>query len=153
MFDYNKFPNVRKCAPPKEQVAQQIPSKYESVRKVVDTLLQLLDQQNWEEDEKFCVHLAVEEALVNAIKHGNRSDKTKSVDVSYCVTSELFEIQITDKGEGFVPAAVPDPTDESRLDLPSGRGLLLMRTYMTSVVYNSDGNSVHMQLDRSGDKR
>ncbi len=111
---------------------------------VVSRLLEELEQQAWADHDVFAVHLAVEEALVNAIKHGNRKDPAKSVDVHCRMAQDRIEIQITDEGDGFDPDTVPDPTDEENLEIPSGRGLMLMRCYMTSVEFNSKGNSVTM---------
>jgi serine/threonine-protein kinase RsbW len=149
MFNQNGSSNTRRGLHSVRRVAQQIPSKFEAAGELIDSLLEWLDHQDWSDDETFQIRLCVEEALVNAIKHGNRHDSRKSVHVTIAVTTDLFEIQIADEGEGFIPSDVPDPRDESRLDLPSGRGLLLMHTYMTSVSYNAAGNEVAMRFDRS----
>ncbi len=116
---------------------------------ILDQLLEQMQLQGWQDHDVFAVHLAVEEALVNAIKHGNRKDATKSVVVSMTVSPEQVTVAITDEGEGFNPSDVPDPTDEDNLELPSGRGLMLMRTYMTSVAFNQAGNRVVMTKRRS----
>ena len=60
------------------------------------------------------------------------------------MAKDRIQIQITDEGDGFDPNAVPDPTDEENLEIPSGRGLMLMRCYMTSVKFNRKGNCVTM---------
>lgn len=88
-------------------------------------------------------------ALVNAIKHGNQDNPEKFVDVILRLSSENFFVQVTDQGQGFNPSDVPDPTDEDNIDLPSGRGLMLMRSFMSLVEYNSAGNSVTMAKDRT----
>lgn len=111
---------------------------------MVSRLLEELEEQAWAEHDVFAVHLAVEEALVNAIKHGNQKDLAKSVELHCRMTHDRIEIQITDEGDGFDPSAVPDPTDEENLEIPSGRGLMLMRCYMTTVEFNPKGNSVTM---------
>ncbi len=116
---------------------------------VVARLLEELEQQSWADHDKFAVHLALEEALVNAIKHGNQKDPTKSVEVVCRMAEDRVEIQITDDGEGFDPNSVPDPTDEENLEIPSGRGLMLMRCYMTSVEFSRKGNQVTMVKVRS----
>jgi len=70
--------------------------------------------------EVFGIRLALEEALVNAIKHGNRLDPTKTVHVRYQVTHQQFTIEIRDEGPGFDPEGVPDPSRRPRclLDAP-----------------------------------
>src|SRR5947199_135963 len=103
-----------------------------------------LHQVAFGEHEIFAIKLALEEALVNAIKHGNQMDRSKKVHVSYRIRPDRFEIQITDEGPGFDPEDVPDPTAFENLERPCGRGLLLMRHYMTDVRHNARGNSVTM---------
>jgi serine/threonine-protein kinase RsbW len=95
-------------------------------------------------DEIFAIHLAVEEALMNAHKHGNRKNGEKTVSVEYSVTPEKFEISVQDQGEGFDPARVPDPREAGNIQKDSGRGVLLMQSYMDIVEYNRSGNRVHM---------
>ena len=79
-----------------------------------------------------------------AIKHGNQLDRAKAVRVAYRVTVERFDVQITDEGPGFDPDDVPDPTAPENLERPCGRGLLLMRHYMTEVAFTDRGRAVHM---------
>ena len=107
---------------------------------------QLLDQlraKNFAGEEIFAIHLATEEALINAVKHGNKSDPSKKIDLNYIVSDEKFEITVTDQGSGFVPGTLPDPRVEENLYKPSGRGVLLMRSYMDVIEFNETGNTVH----------
>ena len=90
----------------------------------------------------FGMRLALEEALVNAIKHGHRYDRAKVVRVSYRVCREHALVEVADEGPGFDPIAVPDPTATENLGRPGGRGMLLMRSYLTGVHYNGRGNCV-----------
>lgn len=117
-------------------------------KKVVDQLLQQLSWHEWQEHDVFGIHLAMEEAVVNAIKHGNQDDPTKLVHVVIRLSRDSVDIQVTDEGQGFNPGEVPDPTDDDNLDLPSGRGLMLMRSFMTLIEYNEKGNSVRMKKER-----
>ena len=91
----------------------------------------------------------VEEAIVNAIVHGNKLDPAKTVRVSCAVTPQMARIEITDAGVGFDPAAVPDCTRDERLEVPSGRGVMLMRSFMTTIAYNARGNSVLLEKQRT----
>jgi serine/threonine-protein kinase RsbW len=59
-----------------------------------------------------------------------------------------LSVEIEDRGPGFDPGAVPDPTLEQNLEIPSGRGLMLMRAYMTSVTFNPAGNRVRLLYRR-----
>jgi len=109
-----------------------------------------LHHRGWSERDVFAIQLAVEEALVNAIKHGNRNDPAKTVTVTCWLSQDLFRIEIEDQGEGFDPDAVPDPTSPERLEEPTGRGIMLMRTFMSKVAYNSKGNGAVLEKRRSG---
>lgn len=98
----------------------------------------------------FAIKLALEEALVNAIKHGNGMDPDKSVHVRYRIAPDRFDVRIADEGPGFDPAGVPDPTDPDFIERPCGRGLLLIRGFMSSVEYHGCGNVVTMSKVRNG---
>ena len=121
-----------------------IPSDTAEARRVQEEIEHLLKLHQFGEREVFGIRLAVEEALVNAIKHGNQLDPDKKVYVSYQITTERFDIRITDEGPGFNPEDVPDPTAIENLERPCGRGLLLMRGFMTEVQYHGKGNVVTM---------
>lgn len=122
-------------------------------RRVIALLLEELNRRNWGENDLFAVHLAFEEAMVNAIKHGNRKDASKSVQVACRLKLDRIEIQITDEGSGFDPDLVPDPTDDENLEIPSGRGMMLMRCFMTALQYNQKGNSVTMEKVRGAETK
>jgi serine/threonine-protein kinase RsbW len=82
--------------------------------------------------------------MVNAIKHGNQMDRSKKIRIAYHICSERFEALISDEGSGFDPEDVPDPMAPENLERPCGRGLFLMRYYMTEVNYHPPGNCVSM---------
>jgi serine/threonine-protein kinase RsbW len=90
----------------------------------------------------FGVRLALEEALVNSVKHGHRNDPTRRVSLRYKVVPDCALVEVEDEGPGFDPRQVPDPTDPDNLERPSGRGLLLMRAYTSWVRHNDRGNCV-----------
>jgi len=121
-----------------------IPSDPAEARRVQGDIEQLLQYHRYSERDVFSIKLALEEALVNAIKHGNQMDRTKQVRISYSVEPDRFEVHITDEGSGFDPEDVPDPTAVENLERPCGRGLMLMRHYMSEVVFHPPGNSVRM---------
>ena len=122
-----------------------IPSDLEEARRLQTTIEEQLQSiTRFSELEIFAVKLALEEALVNAIKHGNQMDRSKKVIVQYRVESDRFDIRIVDEGPGFDPEDVPDPTAPENLERPCGRGLLLMRHYMNHIEYLRPGNIVVM---------
>lgn len=103
---------------------------------------------HYPEASMFAIRLALEEAISNAFRHGNKLDPRLHVDVSWSVGPHSISITVEDQGEGFDPESLPDPTDESRLDLPSGRGVLLINAYMTEVHYSNRGTRVTMTYKR-----
>ncbi len=127
---------------------KSIPSDSSAGKQNIDILLAQLKFEACSEDFQFYIHLALEEAIVNAIKHGNQNDRRKRVHIVYKISSTQVYISIADEGEGFDPAAVPDPTTGPGLELPSGRGLLLMRAFMDQVLFNDRGNMVSMSKQR-----
>jgi serine/threonine-protein kinase RsbW len=128
-----------------------ITSDLGEARRVQEQIESALQESAYSEHDIFSIKLALEEALVNAIKHGNQMDPDKRVFVAYCVSNDRFEIRITDEGEGFNPEDVPDPTDPNNIERPCGRGLLLMRGFMTEVEYHPPGNSVTMAKVRNAE--
>lgn len=86
---------------------------------------------------------------MNAIKHGNRGDLSKSVRVFCEVSDARTYIEIHDQGVGFDPAAVPDPLAEENLDKASGRGLLLMRQFMSRVEFRDHGRLLVLEKQRT----
>ena len=107
-----------------------------------------LAAHGYADSEAFAIRLAVEEAVSNGIHHGNRRDPAKVVRVECRIDAETVWIAVEDQGEGFDPKAVPDPTDEANLEIPSGRGIMLMGAYMTEVRYVPPGNRVEMTYRR-----
>ena len=112
--------------------------------RVADTLLEELQAKGYSEAVVFAVRLAIEEALNNAIRHGNAMDPGKTAELVYEITDEQVDISITDEGPGFDFQEVPDPTLDENLDKPTGRGLMLIRAYMDIVEFNENGNELHM---------
>jgi serine/threonine-protein kinase RsbW len=130
-----------------------IPSDPAEARRVQEDIERLLRANHASEKEIFGIRLALEEALVNAIKHGNQMDRSKTVKVVSSVEAERFEVEVTDEGTGFDPGDVPDPTAVENLERPCGRGLMLMRYYMSEVSFSPRGNSVRMaKVLRNGKK-
>jgi serine/threonine-protein kinase RsbW len=131
--------------------AISIPSRIERLRDVHDRILSAMETFNFTPREALAVQLAVEEALVNSVKHGNSMDSDRQVHVRFRIDTEQAWIQIEDEGQGFDRDSVPDPTLPENLSRPSGRGLLLMSRFMDSVTFNESGNRVTLRKSRSRD--
>ena len=107
-------------------------------------ILSELTAKDFGQEDVFAVHLAVQEAFVNALKHGNKMDSSKKVRIDYCISRDKVDISMTDEGCGFDPEEVPDPRCGENIYKANGRGLLLMRSYMDMVEYNDCGNCIHL---------
>ncbi|MDD5459344.1 MAG: ATP-binding protein [Phycisphaerae bacterium] len=130
-----------------------IPSTSSAVSSVVSKVLSVLEESLFEKDDIFAVHLALEEALVNAINHGNKMDSQKEVAISYSVDQDVAEISVTDQGNGFSPGYVPDPRCGENLYKAGGRGLFLIKSYMDKIDFNEKGNCICMVKRRSKNKQ
>ena len=126
-----------------------IPSRPEASREIQDAILDKMQSLNWGEHDVFSVRLALEEALINAIKHGNHYDPNKHVKICCGVSQSLLRIEIEDQGKGFELSAVPDPTDPENLEYPCGRGIMLMRSFMSRVEFNETGNRVILEKEKT----
>jgi serine/threonine-protein kinase RsbW len=98
----------------------------------------------FDEGAAFAIRLALEEAIVNGFRHGNRNDPTKAVFFRAQIDDKAAMFEIEDQGPGFDPKAIPDPTDQFNIEMPSGRGVMLIKAYMTDVAYVPPGNKLRM---------
>ena len=119
-----------------------------AAREAQDELLSAVEP-HYDQTSCFAIRLAVEEALSNAFKHGNQGDPDKQVRLDFSVDASKVEIEVEDEGSGFDPRHVPDPTEVENLQIPSGRGIVLMRSFMTNVSFNESGNRVRMTFQPS----
>jgi len=115
----------------------------------VQEILDQLKCLGWDGRDLFGIEMTLEESLSNAIRHGNRCDESKQVMVDCKVSPHRFWLRVQDEGCGFEPSAVPDCTADENLECPGGRGLALIKAYMTSVQHNQRGNCVTMEKIRS----
>jgi serine/threonine-protein kinase RsbW len=113
-------------------------------REVQRQILQTVEIAGFSGGNFFAINLALEEALVNAIKHGNKLDPGKKVRVEARVTPQEVEIMIEDEGPGFERSSVPDPTAAENLEKCSGRGILLIEAYMTHATWDRGGRRLRM---------
>lgn len=90
--------------------------------------------------------VATLEAVNNAIKHGNKDNPLKLVDVEIEYDKDEIRITVTDEGEGFNPAGIPDPTMPENIEELSGRGVFLMTKLSDTIKFNEKGNSVTMSF-------
>jgi serine/threonine-protein kinase RsbW len=110
-----------------------LPSHLDSIEKAVAEAVRFASQTGFPEDTLFAVDLAVREAVANAVKHGNKFDESKDVQIVVTETKIGLEIAVRDYGAGFHIEEVPDPTNPENLLKESGRGILFMNNFMDSV--------------------
>ncbi len=127
----------------------QMPSSVEDGHKLIEQLMTALTELGWEGRDFFHIQMAAEEAMVNAVTHGNNRDVNKSVEVEFKVADQTAFMRFKDQGEGFNPADVPDPRDDDHLECTNGRGVMLITEMMNEVRYNDRGNEVTMLKKRS----
>jgi len=127
-----------------------IPSEPLEACELIRNVIERLEKENWGDDALFAVHMALEEAVMNAIKHGNRRDVAKKVHIEVDCNCNKLEMTVRDEGAGFSPDQLPDPTDDANVEIASGRGVLLMKEFMDEISYNATGNEVRMVKRKLG---
>ena len=132
--------------PTEQSASYRLTNDPERIRAVESELLAAAKKAGYGKSAAFSLRLALEEAVRNAFTHG-QPDAAQPIDVAWTVTPAKVTIVIDDHGPGFDPDAVPDCTADENLERPCGRGLLLMRAYMTSVEFNDAGNVVTMRYE------
>lgn len=118
-------------------------SRYQIIDEIIEKVKPFLNHER----DAFWIKLSLEEAITNAIIHGNNEpleNPRTSVIVKYYASHEKLIFVVEDNGCGFDPDNVPDPTAEENLLNVNGRGIFLMRTIMDEVIYNDPGNRVVM---------
>lgn len=126
-----------------------ISSQYGAENASIEEILTVLTAQGWSDHDIFAVETGLTEGIRNAIEHGNKFDEAKMVHLSCCISDTKISISIRDEGLGFAEEKVEDPREREHLDLPSGRGILLTRGFMTRVWFNESGNEIFMQKIKS----
>lgn len=136
--------------PPPVSASMELINDRVHIHRAENTVLDALDRFGYPKAARFAIRLAFEEAVTNAFKHGHKGLPPKAtVRINLEVGPERVVIQVEDQGPGFTPNEVPDPTLDENLEVPTGRGLMLIRAYMTSLEFNDAGNRVRMTFDRA----
>jgi serine/threonine-protein kinase RsbW len=128
------------------RVVLRKPAELHPLAEKVDNWMRVLGYSG---KDIFAVRLALGEAALNAFRHGNLGDPDKVVRVNYLVTAAEVIVEVEDDGPGFDPSQIPDPLHGNTGERISGRGLFLMRVYMSGVIFNRQGNRVTLWRHRS----
>ena len=127
------------------QLREKLPSEFKQVSPFVDRIFKELSQRSLKEDLNFKIKLALEEALTNAMRHGNSLKASRKVDVCVTMDSQTILLEVHDEGRGFNAKSVPDPTKKGYAEnIPGGRGIFLMQQLMDHVEFYDGGRGVRM---------
>ncbi|MGH9946598.1 MAG: ATP-binding protein [Pyrinomonadaceae bacterium] len=114
-----------------------LPSRIESVDKAAIIAEEFARENGYGDDVLSAVDLAIRESVANAVKHGNKFDESKEVEMSFSSSDDGLEITVRDFGTGFMVDDVPDPTNPENLLKVNGRGILFMRSFMDEVEWTN----------------
>ena len=118
------------------------------VDRAVSEILEACTLHGYEEAATFAIRLSLEEAMANAMMHGNAGDESKRIQLSCSIGSTRISLEIQDEGPGYNPDTVPDPTADENLTIASGRGLALIKAFMTRVEIPRPGNQLRLVFER-----
>jgi serine/threonine-protein kinase RsbW len=118
-----------------------------------DRLESAIDTCEYPEASKFALRIAYEEAVSNAFRHGHAALPAETpVAIGYCVDPDTVVVTVEDQGPGFDPGAIPDPTLDENLAKPCGRGIMLIRAYMSEIRFDQGGRRLRMVYRRPPDR-
>lgn len=133
-----------------ENIEFELPSAISLMHIVLDYLMKRVEKLGVIDPAQSNLFVALDEAFVNAVKHGNKYDPNKLVRVAAEVSKAEAKFTVEDEGEGFDVGAIPDPLDPQNLFKTSGRGVLFIYNIMDEVTYNDRGNKLTM-IKKGGD--
>lgn len=111
-------------------ICEKLPSRLESIPEFTSLLIERLSRLPITEEEIFNIKLSLQEALVNAIKHGNKLNPSLSAEVNIKIEDDRLIIEVRDQGNGFDFKNIPDPTTQDNLERVTGRGIFLIKNLM-----------------------
>jgi len=138
---------TERTAPEVYGISLSVASSLEFVELVETVTATLARLAGFDEETAMWISMAVREAVINAIKHGNKEDRQKRVEIHYAFNREGFGIRVADQGSGFDPSQVPNPLDPENLLKPTGRGIFYMKAFMDEVdIWSSPGGGTIVHL-------
>ena len=132
-----------------EHIEFELPSALSPMHVILEYLMKRVEKLGVVKSEQSNLFVALDEAFVNAVKHGNKFDASKLVRITAEVSGVEARFTIEDEGEGFDVNSIPDPLDPQNLFKTSGRGVLFIYNIMDEVQYNERGNRLTMTKKRS----
>ena len=125
------------------------PSDMGTAHSLITEVVEKVRADQWSDKDLFAIELALEEAMTNAVQHGNGSDHSKKVRFDCKLNQNLVSVRVEDEGHGFKPEALPDPREPENQMVESGRGVLLIKHFVTRVKWNDRGNVIEFEKERS----
>jgi serine/threonine-protein kinase RsbW len=110
-----------------------VPSTLEELEAVQRLVTEAATEYQLSEDIAYWMELTICESMINAIRHGNRCDPNKKAHLKISMVGSQIEIIVEDQGSGFNLSDLADPTETKNLLKPSGRGILIIRSFMDEV--------------------
>ncbi|MCD9016344.1 ATP-binding protein [Parachryseolinea silvisoli] len=127
-------------------ISIQVPSIVENIRMIESFIDNAKERFHLDDDIYGNIMIAVTEAVNNAIKHGNASDKTKNVHLSLSLDESMIRFVVKDEGVGFDYQNLPDPTAPENIEKPGGRGIFLMKHLSDEVDFKEEGRIVELSF-------
>ena len=127
-----------------------IPSDIKRVKEVSSRILDALKPYRVDDSTIFDIRLCVEEAVINAIMHGNKKDAEKKVTVVYWVEDGKLHVEVADEGKGFDCGHLTDPTLQNNIMRDCGRGVFLIKHLAEKIKYNETGNKITIVKNLKG---
>lgn len=131
-----------------------MPSRLESVDEAATIADEFAKRQSLDDEFISAIDLAIRESVANAVKHGNKLDESKNVDIRLSDSAQQFEITVRDFGSGFDVETIADATAPENLLKTNGRGILFMRSFMDEVEWSNavDGGLIVRMSKSKGEK-
>jgi len=143
-FKLHRIDATQQIAHVREKIDLELPSDLSLMNIVLEYLLDRVARLGMIEVEQSNLFVALDEAFVNAVKHGNRNDPTKLLRVTAELSAHEATFTVEDEGDGFDVREIPDPRDAANLFKSSGRGVLLIYNIMDEVEYSQGGARLKM---------
>lgn len=123
---------------------------FDDLMRVIRAITDAMTAAGLSEDDIYSVRQGLQEGLLNANKHGHQGDWSRPIRIRYFVSPAGVVAEIEDQGAGFDPSQVPNPLAPENLERPGGRGLLMMRTLLSGICHNEQGNCICLCKHRGG---
>lgn len=143
-FKIRCIDNAQNVKHVREKIDLELPSDLTLMNSVLEYLLDRVGKLGLVEIEQSNLFVALDEAFVNAVKHGNRNDPDKHLRVTAELSANEAIFTVQDEGDGFDVHEIPDPTDPDNLFKSNGRGVLLIYNIMDEVEYSDRGKKLKM---------